>query len=75
MYAVEDLKKLDILVELNVFDTENSVNKILEISNNTKILNSDLIIGPLIPRNFETLSNLEFLESIPKVFPNTRQVI
>ncbi len=69
LYAVEDLKKLDILVELNVFDTENSVSKILEISNNTKILNSDLIIGPLIPRNFETLSNLEFLESIPKVFP------
>ena len=69
LYAVEDLKKLDVLVELNVFDTENSVNKILEISNNTKILNSDLIIGPLIPRNFETLSNLEFLESIPKVFP------
>ena len=69
LYAVEDLKKLDILVELNVFDTENSVNKILEISNNSKILNSDLIIGPLIPRNFETLSNLEFLESIPKVFP------
>ena len=69
LYAVEDLKKLDILVELNVFDTENSVNKILEISNNKKILNSDLIIGPLIPRNFETLSNLEFLESIPKVFP------
>ena len=69
LYAVEDLKKLDILVELNVFDTENSVNKILEISNNKKILKSDLIIGPLIPRNFETLSNLEFLESIPKVFP------
>ena len=69
LYAVEDLKKLDILVELNVFDTENSVNKLLEISNNTKILNTDLIIGPLIPRNFETLSNLEFLESIPKVFP------
>ena len=69
LYAVEDLKKLDILVELNVFDTENSVSKILEISNNSKTLNSDLIIGPLIPRNFETLSNLEFLESIPKVFP------
>ena len=69
LYAVEDLKKLDILVELNVFDTENSLNKILEISNNSKILNSDLIIGPLIPRNFETLSNLGFLESIPKVFP------
>ena len=69
LYAVEDLKKLNISVKLNVFDTENSVNKILEISNNTKIINSDLVIGPLIPRNFETLSNLEFLESIPKVFP------
>lgn len=69
LYAVEDLKKLNISVKLNVFDTENSVNKILEISNNTEIINSDLVIGPLIPRNFETLSNLEFLESIPKVFP------
>ena len=69
LYAVEDLKKLNILVKLNVFDTENSVNKILEISNNTQIINSDLVIGPLIPRNFETLSNFEFLESIPKVFP------
>ena len=69
LYAVEDLKKLNISIKLNVFDTENSVNKILEISNNTQIINSDLVIGPLIPRNFETLSNLEFLESIPKVFP------
>jgi LysM repeat protein len=69
LYAVEDLKKLNISVKLNVFDTENSVNKTLEISNNTQIINSDLVIGPLIPGNFETLSNLEFLESIPKVFP------
>ncbi|MBT6224207.1 MAG: LysM peptidoglycan-binding domain-containing protein, partial [Cryomorphaceae bacterium] len=69
LYAVEDLKKLNISIKLNVFDTENTVNKILEISNNTEIINSDLVIGPLIPRNFETLSNLEFLESIPKVFP------
>ena len=69
LYAVENLKKLNISIKLNVFDTENSVNKILEISNNTEIINSDLVIGPLIPRNFETLSNLEFLESIPKVFP------
>ena len=69
LYAVEDLKKLNISIKLNVFDTENSVNKTLEISNNTQIINSDLVIGPLIPRNFETLSSLEFLESIPKVFP------
>ena len=54
LYAIEDLKELNISVNLNVFDTENSVNKINEISNNNSVKNSDVIIGPLIPRNFET---------------------
>ena len=69
LFAIEDLKKLNISVNVNVFDTENSRNKILKISNNENITNSDVIIGPIIPRNFETFSNLEFLDDIPKVFP------
>ena len=69
LYAIEDLKELNILVNLNVFDTENSLNKLDEISSNDLVRNSDVIIGPLIPRNFETFSNIELLESIPKVFP------
>ena len=69
LYAIEDLKELNISVNLNVFDTENSVNKINEITNNNSLKNSDVIIGPLIPRNFETFSNIELLESIPKLFP------
>ncbi|MBT4294056.1 MAG: LysM peptidoglycan-binding domain-containing protein [Cryomorphaceae bacterium] len=69
LFAIEDLKQLKVSVNLNVFDTENSRNKILEISKNENINNSDVIIGPLIPRNFETFSNFEFLEAIPKVFP------
>ena len=69
LHAINDLKKMGISINLNVFDTDNSLNKILEISNSEKIINSDLIIGPLIPRNFETFSDIDFLESIPKVFP------
>ena len=69
LYAIEDLKKLNISVNINVFDTENSVNKVLEISKNENINKSDIIIGPLIPRNFETFSNIKILETIPKVFP------
>ena len=69
LYAIEDLKELGISVNLNVFDTENSVNKVNVISSNSLVRNSDVIIGPLIPRNFETFSNIELIESIPKVFP------
>ena len=69
LHAINDLKKMGISINLNVFDTDNSLNKILEISNSEKIRNSDLIIGPLLPRNFETLSAIDFLEGIPKVFP------
>ena len=69
LHAINDLKKMGISINLNVFDTDNSLNKILEISNSEKIRNSDLIIGPLLPRNFETFSAIDFLEVIPKFFP------
>ena len=69
LFALENLKKLDIIVNLNVFDTNNSLNQIFEISKNEDLINSDVIIGPLIPKNFETFSKLEYLEAIPKVFP------
>ena len=69
LYAIEDLRELNVSINLNVFDTENSINKINEISSENSVKDSDVIIGPLIPRNFETFSNIKLLESIPKVFP------
>jgi LysM repeat protein len=69
LYAIEDLRELNVSINLNVFDTENSINRINEISSENSVKDSDVIIGPLIPRNFETFSNIELLESIPKVFP------
>ena len=49
LYAVEDLKKLNISVKLNVFDTENSVNKTLEISNNTQTVSYTHLTLPTTP--------------------------
>ena len=69
LYAIEDLRKLNVSINLNVFDTENSINKINKISSENSIKDSDVIIGPLIPRNFESFSKIKLLESIPKVFP------
>ena len=69
LYAIEDLREFDVSINLNVFDTENSINKINEISSENSVKDSDVIIGPLTPRNFEKFSNIELLESIPKVFP------
>ena len=69
LYAIEDLRELNVSINLNVFDTENSINKINEISSENSVKDSDVIIGPLIPRNFEIFSKIELLESIPKVFP------
>ena len=69
LYAIEDLRELNVSINLNVFDTENSINKINEISSENSVKDSNVIIGPLIPRNFEIFSNIELLESIPKVFP------
>ena len=69
LYAIEDLREFDVSINLNVFDTENSINKINEITSENSVKDSDVIIGPLTPRNFEKFSNIELLESIPKVFP------
>ena len=69
LHAISDIEKYGVSIKVNVFDTENSQNRVVEISNDEDLKKSDIIIGPLIPRNFEVLSNLNFLESIPKIFP------
>ena len=49
LYALDDLKKLDVTVNLNLFDTNNSLNQILEIANNKDLINT---IEFILERNF-----------------------
>ena len=69
MLAADTLSKRGIHIKLNTFDTENSISKINGIINNNYLSESDIIIGPLIPSNFDFLSTKQKLLKTPKVAP------
>jgi len=54
LVAIDDLKKNKVNVDVDIFDTENKINQVLSIRNNNDFDNYDLIVGPLIKRNFNT---------------------
>ena len=54
--AINELNKKKVNVDIDVFDTENSTNKVLSLRNNNDFENYDLIIGPLIKRNFNAFN-------------------
>ena len=67
--AMEKAKKIGINIDAKIFDTQN---KISEIQNHVKNLDSlkiDVIIGPMLPKNFNFLSSNSKLKDIPKVAP------
>lgn len=67
--AVEKATTIGIPVELSVIDTENNKNKILEEVSSKDWRKTDVIIGPIIPVNFDYVSNLKAIENIPKISP------
>ena len=69
LIAADTLSKRGISIKLNTFDTENSISKINRIINNNYLSESDIIIGPLIPSNFDFLSTKQKLLKTPKVAP------
>ena len=69
LFAVEHTKDLGIKVILNVFDTENNYSKLDEIVDEISIEETDFIVGPLIPNNFDYFSNQKTLSNITKIAP------
>lgn len=67
--AAEKVTTIGIPVELSVIDTENNKSKILEEVSSKDWRKTDAIIGPIIPSNFDYVSNLKAIENIPKVSP------
>ena len=59
LLAINELKKKKVNVDIDVFDTENSTNQVLSLRNNNDFENYDLIIGPLIKRNFNAFNQKE----------------
>ena len=67
--AMEVLSEHGIASELTVFDTQNRKAKLVQITQNSLLSQQDVIIGPLIPKNFDFISALPKLSKVPKVAP------
>ena len=76
IFALETLNKKSLNVTLNTYDTENKYSKLDEIVDELVTNENDFILGPLIPSNFDYISNNKVLENIPKINPlSTNPVI
>jgi len=69
LLAVDTLSHFGISVKLNVYDTQNSISRVNEIVDTLYFSETDAIIGPLIPPNFDYLSTKSQVRKIPKVAP------
>ncbi|MEE3034927.1 MAG: LysM peptidoglycan-binding domain-containing protein [Bacteroidota bacterium] len=74
--ASKDLSKYGVTTKLSVYDTENKKSKIDKILDGIDLNSCQVIIGPLIPDNFDYISAKEEFYDIPKVAPlSTRDVV
>ena len=67
LLAADTLSHYGVSVKLNVFDTQNSISRVNEITNTYDFSDTDVIIGPLIPSNFDYLSTQAKVRKIPKI--------
>ena len=67
--ASEDLSKYGVSANLSVYDTENKKSKIDKIVSEIDLDSCQIIIGPLIPDNFNYISSKEKFFDLPKVAP------
>jgi LysM repeat protein len=75
LFALKQVAQKGIEVELTTFDTQNQQAKLTEILESKTLENLDFIVGPLIPNNFDYISNQPSLKNIPKFAPlSTRAV-
>lgn len=69
LFALEKLADQGLSVELSTYDTENNYATLDKVGNQLATSPPDVIVGPLIPSNFDYVSNKKELINIPKVAP------
>ncbi len=67
--AAKKVNAIGIPIDVKVYDTENSKSKIKEVVNSQDWRGTDVIMGPIIPSNFDYLSSFSQVEPIPKITP------
>lgn len=69
LFAAERANELGIKVLINTFDTENKTSTLDQIISELASQKTDFIVGPLIPNNFNYVSNQKILANTPKIAP------
>jgi len=54
---------------LAVFDTQNNASVLRSLSQQDQLARQEVLIGPMIPKNFDLISNQPALKNVPKVAP------
>jgi LysM repeat protein len=69
LFAMKRAAAKGIDIDLTTLDTENRVASVEQIIRSGALKEQDLIVGPLIPNNFNLVSNEASLSAIPKIAP------
>lgn len=67
--ALDDLAMRGIQSVLAVFDTQNNASVLRSLSQQDQLARQEVLIGPMIPKNFDLISNQPALKNVPKVAP------
>lgn len=73
LLAVDSLKKTGMHIRLNVYDTEDSPQKVRKIMHDETFLQTDLIIGPVSPKEQKEVAPIASKNRIPMVSPLVSQ--
>ena len=75
LMAIDSLKELGISLEVDVYDTKNSLTEVTHILNTKSFKGVDAVIGPLMSTNIEKVASKLKIDSIPLISPITKNVI
>lgn len=67
--ALDSLKKMGLVADVHVFDTEASEETTRALLENEYVKNSDIIIGPIFPKNIEIMANWSRANKKPIILP------
>lgn len=67
--ALDDLAQQGVRSILEVFDTQNSASVLRTLAQQDQLVQQEVLIGPMIPKNFDLISNHPALKKVPKVAP------
>ena len=69
--AMEDLIELGLTIDFTVYDTENNNFKVNQLVDTNDFSKFDFVVGPFVPRHFNTVSAKLEREKVPLVSPLT----